>query len=116
MVTTTHANPGSGQPRLIFSMGGHGVLPEGDTTPEQGEHLLGDGTTTVGSGEGSDLRLEGLDTEHAVIVHDQFDEYVFVQRSEQGTSTINGERTDRRPLRTGDRVELGPWMLSYFRD
>ena len=36
--------------------------------------LLGEGTTTVGSGEGADLRLEGLESEHAMIVHDQFDE------------------------------------------
>ena len=41
--------------------------------------LLGEGTTTVGSGEGADLRLEGLESEHAMIVHDQFDEYVFVR-------------------------------------
>lgn len=30
--------------------------------------------------------------------------------------TINGGRMGRRPLRTGDRVELGPWVLSYFRE
>ena len=28
--------------------------------------------------------------------------------SSEGTSTINGGRMGRRPLRTGDRVELGP--------
>ncbi len=116
MVTTTHDVRGGGRPRLIFSMGGHGLLHEGDTTVEQGEYLLKDGTTTVGSSDDADLRLDGIDDFHAEIVHDEFDEYVFVQRSERDTSTINGERMGRRPLRTGDRVELGPWMLSYFRE
>lgn len=59
-------------------MGGHGILPEGITSADRG-FLLGEGTTTVGSGEGADLRLEGLESEHAMIVHDQFDEYVFVR-------------------------------------
>lgn len=116
MVTTTHAAPGEGRPRLIFSVRGHGVLPDGATTLEQGEFLLHDGTTTVGSADDADLRLEGLDELQAEIVHDEFDEYVFIQRSDREASTINGERMGRRPLQTGDRVELGPWMLSYFRE
>lgn len=116
MVTTTHDVRGAGRPRLIFSMGAHGLLPEGAATVQQGEFLLHDGTTKVGSGDAADLQLDGIDDFHAEIVHDEFDEYVFVQRSDRGISTINGERMGRRPLRTGDRVELGPWMLSYFRE
>jgi hypothetical protein len=113
---TTHDPDVGGRPRLIFSMGGHALVAEGSTTLEQGDVELTREVTTIGSAAGADLRLSGIDDHHADIVHDEFDEYVFIQRSEPETTTINGERMGRRPLRTGDRIELGPWVLSYFRE
>ena len=113
---TTHDPRRGGRPRLIFSLGGHALLPEGDTTLEQGDVELTRERTTLGSAPDADLRLVGTAPQHAEIVHDEFDEYQFVQLSDQERTTINGEQMGRRPLRTGDRLELGPWVLSYFRE
>jgi hypothetical protein len=111
----THDPDAGGRPRLIFSTGG--ALPsQAGITLERGEVELTQEVTTVGSAADADLRLTGIDAHHAEIVHDEFDEYVFIQRSEQATTTVNGERMGRRPLRTGDRIELGPWVLSYYRE
>src|SRR5664279_1915779 len=88
----THDPDRGGRPRLIFSMSGHAFLPEGETTVAQGEFDLVDDVTTIGSAAGSDLHLTGIDGQHAEIVHDEFDEYVFVQRSQTETTTINGEQ------------------------
>lgn len=112
---TTHDPSAGGRPRLIFATSG-GLPSESGLTIEQGDIELTLEVTTLGSAAGADLRLRGIDADHAEIVHDEFDEYVFIQRSEQATTTVNGERMGRRPLRTGDRLELGPWVLSYYRE
>ena len=54
--------------------------------------------------------------EQADIVWDRFDEYVFVQLSSSVDSRINGELMGRHPLRTGDRLEMGEWTLTYVRE
>ncbi|RLQ84666.1 hypothetical protein D9V28_08610 [Mycetocola zhadangensis] len=110
-VTTTHYTPGSGRPRLIFVVGSenwNGQRPrEFDLLPT---------VTRIGSSVSSDLQLAGLRDHHAEIVHDKNDEYVFYPSVEAGASTSSGRRTDGQILRTGARIELGPWRMGFFRE
>ena len=110
-VTTTHYTPGSGRPRLIFVVGSenwNGQPPrEFDLLPT---------VTRIGSGESADLRLDGLLDTHAEIRHDRNDEYVFYPAGKAGASTSSGRNTDGQILRTGARIELGPWRMAFFRE
>jgi pSer/pThr/pTyr-binding forkhead associated (FHA) protein len=109
--TTTHDPRGGGRPRLIFALG-EGTQAGG----VQREFELLQGVTVIGSGADADLHLAGLGEHHAEVRRDEFDEYIYV---DLGTSA--GSRIDRTPvssqaLHTGDRVELGTWTLSYYRE
>jgi hypothetical protein len=113
--TTTHASPGSGRPRLIFVIGSENW----DGSPPR-EFELRDGVTVIGSGPDADLRLDGLDPIHATITHTDADEYAIRLASEtDGDVPLLDRDSPRRPtariLRTGARLELGPWRLGYFR-
>jgi hypothetical protein len=110
MVTTT--DQGGGRPRLIFAMGGS--APAGAV---QQEFSLREGTTTrIGSGTQADLRLDGLADQHAEIRCEDSDEYVLVDLGAPGGSRVDGRPVERAALHTGDRIELGSWTMSYFRD
>jgi FHA domain len=103
---------GGGRPRLLFAMGGS--APQGTA---QREFRLRQGTTTrIGSGAHADLRLAGLADQHAEIRCEGGDEYVLVDLGAPGGSRVDGRPVDRSALHTGDRIELGNWTMSYFRD
>ncbi|WP_026552645.1 FHA domain-containing protein [Arthrobacter sp. H20] len=107
-VTTTHHTPGSGRARLIFvqdSATWNGQVPR--------EFNLGPVTTTIGSGGDADLLLPGLDAIHAEVVHNEDDEYVLIPHG-----PVSGSVNSSGPsvLRTGARIQLGPWCLAYFRE
>ena len=110
-VTTTHYTPGSGRPRLIFVVGSenwNGQRPrEFDLLPT---------VTRIGSGESADLRLDGMLDIHAEIRHDRDDEYVFYPTGSAGATTSSGRKVDGQILRTGARIELGPWRMAFFRE
>ncbi len=113
-VTTTHYLPGSGRPRLIFTVSSarwDGRAPrEFDLLPD---------VTVIGSAESADLVLPGLDAVHARIVHDDRDEYVlYVTGYEPHTQPVLFEARPRtgRILRTGALVSLGSWRLAFFRE
>ncbi len=110
-VTTTHYTPGSGRPRLIFVVGSenwNGQRPrEFDLLPT---------VTRIGSGESADLQLAGLLDSHAEIVHDADDEYVYYPSGRAGATTSSGRKTGGQILRTGARIELGPWRMAFFRE
>lgn len=113
--TTTHASPGAGRPRLIFVIGSENW----DGSPPREFELL-DGVTVIGSGPSADLRLDGLDPVHATITHTDADEYAIRLASEtDGDIPLldrdSPKRSPERVLRTGARLELGPWRLGYFR-
>lgn len=111
---TTHDVHGGGRPRLIFSLGGQAP---GDA--RQREFDLIPGVTVIGSGDEADLRLPGLAPRHAEIRCDPEDEYVFVDLGSPQGSRVDGSPmsgTDGLPLHTGDRIELGDWTLSYYRE
>lgn len=114
-VTTTHYTRGSGRPRLIFVVGSenwNGQMPrEFDLLP---------GTTTIGSSPNADLQLPGLQPMHAEIRHDDNDEYCLFAIGEVAGSSRPAEEAERSSggqiLRTGSRLEMGPWRMGYFRE
>jgi uncharacterized sporulation protein YeaH/YhbH (DUF444 family) len=99
---TTHDPRGGGRPRLIFALG--------DTAPQhasQREFDLLPGVTVIGSAPEADLRLEGLDAHQAEIRRDERDEYLYVDLGSQAPGRVDGQPASSKPLRTGDRIELG---------
>ncbi|WP_174843853.1 FHA domain-containing protein [Cryobacterium cheniae] len=112
-VTTTHYTPGAGRPRLIFVIGSenwNGQMPrEFDLLPT---------LTTVGSAPDADLRLGGLQPFHAEIRHDDNDEYVLYPLGDVSGGANRNYRQggDGQILRTGARIEMGPWRMAFFRE
>jgi hypothetical protein len=107
-VTTTHDPRGGGSPRL--------VLAPSDVRPERVVFPLRAGVTQVGSAEECDIVLPGLDRFHAVVRHDDADEFVVVRLGSPGGARVNGEPVAARTLRTGSRVDLGGWTLTFYRE
>ncbi len=120
-VSTTHDPEGGGRPRLVFAPG-----PSPWPGEQQRVFGLRPTVTTIGSAPTADLRLEGLAPEHAEIRRTADDEFVFVQRSRTEESLLNGARVqpghaDGDPphqhlLRTGTRLQMGRWTMSYYRE
>jgi hypothetical protein len=110
-VTTTHAPPGGGNPRLIMAPRDH-PWP-GD---RQEVFALHADVTTIGSDPGCDIVLAGLEPVHAVVRHDDADEYVLVRRGRVGGTRVNGAPVDSSVLRTASRVQLGDRTLSFYRE
>ncbi len=110
-LTTTHDPDGGGQPRLVFAMGE--TAQAGD--PRRVFALKPTGAR-IGSAEGSDLQLSGIDPVQAEIRRDSNDEYILVARGTDTVSKINGVAIrDEQVLRTGSRIELGDWGMTYTR-
>ncbi len=110
-VTTTHDPYGGGHPRLYLS----------DTRePAMSRQVLYfsllPGETVIGSGDGVDLHLDGLDPLQASVERTDDDEYEIVSRGTTFHAYVNGRELPRQRLRTGSRVEIGPWRLTYVRD
>lgn len=107
--TTTHAEWGAGDPRLLISR----------KDEDRFVHRLGPDTVTIGADESCVIRLDGAAPLHATIVHDARDEFVLTMhgpgrmnaRSPEGKP---GERTET--LRTGAQFTVGDWMLVFSRE
>lgn len=109
-VTTTHDPRRGGNPRLVL-VAGSTQWPDDHRVV----HPLRGGTTTLGSDVSCDVRLAGVAAQQAVVVHDEDDELVLVDRAGDGTTRVNGEPVERRILRSGSRIELGSWTFAYWR-
>jgi len=108
--TTTHDPDRGGYPRLVMAPDPH---PGPDTT--QHAFLLGD-RTVLGSHPSCDIVLEGLQPRHAEIVRTADDELV-LRPVVPGTVWVHGAVVLREALlRTGTRVDVGPWTLIYNRE
>lgn len=107
-MTMAHDPHGGGWPRLIFALGG--TAPPQASQSEFGRLL---GVTVIGSAPDADMRLEGLDVHHAEIRRDDRDEYLYVDLGSGAPGRVDGQEVSGKPLRTGDRIELGDWTLSY---
>lgn len=110
-VTTTHDPRGGGRPQLVFALG-----PAPRPGERQRVHLLRPGITTIGSDPLSDLRLDGIAPRQAEVRRDEDDEYVLVDLDDATPTRVNGEPGGRHVLRTGTRIEMGPWTMSYWRE
>jgi hypothetical protein len=110
-VTTTHDPRHGGNPRLVMA---HDPHPRPDDV--QPVFQLGREVTTIGSAPESDIRLPGLAPRHAEVRHDEWDEYVLVRLGSRATTRVNGAPVDEALLRTGTRVELGDWTMSFIRE
>jgi hypothetical protein len=108
--TTTHDPDGGGYPRLVPAPDPHrrAELPE--------VHHLGD-RTVLGSHPSCDVVLPGLAAQHAEVVRRDDDEFVVRPLAPGSGVRVHGAVVLREGLlRTGTRVELGPWTLTYVRD
>ncbi|MET1132400.1 MAG: hypothetical protein ABWX60_03135 [Aeromicrobium sp.] len=111
-VTTTHApTGGAGKPRLYLS-----DTSDPAVSRRVGVFLLPTDGVAIGSGDAVGLRLAGTDELQAEIVRTDEDEYVLIARSSRVPSTVGGLQLARQTLRTGSRIQLGTWRLSYVRD
>ncbi len=106
--TTTHAVRGGGDPKLVL------VPPDDWPGTRHPYFRLPRPRTTIGSGEGCDIRLPGLAELHAEVVLDDNDE--FVLNAHGGETRVNGERVASRLLRTASRVQVGTWTLTFYRE
>ena len=110
-VTSTHDPLGGGHPRLILALGGSAPA---HTEPR--EFDLRPGVTVIGSAPDADLQLPGLDDHHAEIRRGPGDEYVWVDLGGPAGSSVDGRPMGEQGLHTGDRIEVGSWTLTYYRE
>jgi hypothetical protein len=110
-VTTTHDPGRGGNPRLVLAQ--QQVRPADDLP-----HVfrLNRDVTTIGSAPDSDIRLPGLAPRHAVVRHDEQDEFVLVSLAAPGATKVHGAATDEALLRDATRIEVGDWTLSFARE
>lgn len=110
-VTTTHDPRRGGNPRLVLTTGNPRLPEDGRTVfPLRGQE------TVIGSDPGCDIRLGGLEPVHAVILHDDRDEFVVVDRSADQSTLVNGAPIQSgRILRTGARLSVGAWSFAWRR-
>ncbi len=106
--TTTHDPARGGGARLVAAIG-EAMMPK----ERQAIFWLQDGTTTFGSGSGCDVVIAGLEPLHAEIRHDERDEFVLVAHA---AARVHGALVREALLRTGTRVQLGPWQFAYYRE
>jgi hypothetical protein len=104
---TTHDPARGGAPRLVVTKDSY--LPG----ERQLVIWLHDGLT-IGSGDAADVRMPGLQPVHAVLRHDEDDEWVV--EAVAGVTRVHGAPVVRQILRTGARVVLGPHHLAFFRE
>ena len=114
MVGTTHGAPGSGRPRLVLSARSRELLPA-DSRTQWELDLPCDRPAVIGSGPDSDWVLPGLRDVHAVVVRDELDEFVVLDRSD-GETAVDGRAADRVAMHTGDVLSLGDFEFVYQRD
>jgi hypothetical protein len=111
-VTTTHDPSRGGNPRLIMAS-------RPDPWPGDAQQVFplgGRDVIVIGSDEDCDVRLGGLDGRHAVVHHDERDEFVLERLGMVGTTKVNGAPVTEALLRTGSRIQVGDWTLSFYRE
>jgi len=106
-VTTTHDPSRGGSPRLVL------VKEDVWVGERQPVYWLGE-ETVIGSDPGCDVVLPGLAPRHAVVRHEEDDE--FVVATLEGPTRVHGGLVDRQMLRTGSRVSVGSHRLVYYRE
>ncbi len=107
----THDPDGGGYPRLVMAPSAH---PREDE--RQPEFLLTD-RTTIGSDSSCDIVLPSLDPLHAEVRRSEGDEFVLLSLCSGSGVLVHGAVVHTEALlRTGTRMQLGPWTLTYVRE
>jgi hypothetical protein len=111
--TTTHSEFGTGSPKLVFVVGSE----DWDGNPPR-EFAITTDLVRIGSAPEMDLQLDGLDPAHAEIRHNEEDEYVLFAfgAAELSSEHESGGVDGGHVLRTGSRVALGDWDMSFSRE
>jgi len=107
-ISTTHDPAGGGGPRLYF--------PAANSAGARLKVFYLRPEVSVGDREDADLRLPGVAARQATIRRDARDEYVIEPDPTGVPIRVHGSRILRpTQLRTGARIEMGPWTMVYFR-
>lgn len=107
-ISTTHDPAGGGGPRLYF--------PAANTAGARLKVFYLRPEVSIGDREDADLRLPGVAESQATIRRDARDEYVIEPAPDGLPIRVHGSRILRpTQLRTGARIEMGPWTMVYFR-
>lgn len=108
--TTTHDPDRGGYPKLV-------VAPGPFVLPGQQQPVFHLGARTIlGSDAAADAVLAGLSPLHAEVRHTDDDEFVIAPLAAGDAVKVNGAVVATEALlRTGTRVQLGPWTLTYTR-
>ena len=104
-----HPRPGRGRgPATVF--------PAADSAGARLKVFYLQPVVSVGDREDADLRLPGVAARQATIRRDARDEYVIEPEPDGVPIRVHGSRILRpTQLRTGARIEMGPWTMVYFR-
>lgn len=109
--TTTHAQWGAGNPRLLIT---------NTETDERSTYDITTDTTTIGSAADNSVTLAGTDPLHATVDHDERDEYLVTLHGAGELSANPASQGDgsenRQTLRSGAHFTAGPWRFVYMRD
>lgn len=119
----THADQiGDGRPRLVVSQQSGALVdvePDGALHTEQVKSIEAEigSSLSVGGGVQDGLRLEGLPT-GAFTVRLRRDDDEFIVLPMAAPVRVDGGPVDAdgRTLRTGDRITVGDWELSFARE
>lgn len=109
--STTHDPHRGGYPRLVLA-----ASPGGPASEERRVIFPLGATTLIGNADDCAIRLPGLEARHAEIAHTRDDEFVLTPLALHDTTRINGVPVIRGLLRTGTRIELGGWVLTFQRE
>ncbi len=83
--------------------------------PERGQtFLLSIAETPIGRGSENSLQLAGflVSRKHALIAY-QDRQYTLYDRESANGTFVNGRRIAQHPLRSGDRIQIGPTVLEF---
>jgi hypothetical protein len=107
-ISTTHDPAGGGGPRLYF--------PAANSAGARLKVFYLQPQVSVGDREDADLRLAGVAARQATISRNARDEYVIEPDPDGVPIRVHGSRILRpTQLRTGARIEMGPWTMVYVR-
>jgi hypothetical protein len=107
----------AGHPRLVVATDGHAMAGSAEASGVQREFVLDKDVTTIGSADGQDVQVAGIEPQHGEIRRDAAEnDYVYRQVSERGVSRVDGSGIRTSSLHHGDRLELGPVTLVFQRD
>jgi hypothetical protein len=107
----------AGHPRLVVATDGHAVAGSAEASGVQREFVLDKDVITIGSADGQDVQLAGLEPHHGEIRRDAAEnDYVYRHVSDRGVSRVDGSGIRTSSLHHGDRLELGAVTLVFQRD